>query len=706
MNLGAANAAISGNASPYGGERRMPGESVMQQLLAALYRQRWPLILSLAGALVLGVLAVLLLPKSYTAVATVQLEQQTPQFISASGLDPEPQDTNRFLQTQLDKIESRALAQDVAKSLRIAQSPEILRALGGDFASEEELLRALREGVGSELGLNTRLARLSFTSRDPAVSAQLANAYAEALIAQNLRGKVETSTKAEEYLLERLNEAKLKLEESERQMIEYARRSDLTGAVMKVPDAETQTMPSRQMEQLGTALADATSRRIIAEQEWSQIRNTSPAQLPQVQENRAYQELLAQKAQLQSELADERARRTDAHPQISAKVTKIAELNREISRLSSNIKQSFEQRYRAAASQETQLQSTIDQLRNAALAEEERGVGYKSLEREVETNRIAFDGLLQRFKEVSAAAGAPAANVLLMDRAEPPLEPSSAGPTYTLALALILGMILAMGIALLREFAAGDMRSAQDVEAAVGLHSLGAVPAPDRGMAIKDCLRDHRSPQSEAFKSIATAITELSANSSSLPRSVLITSSIANEGKSTSVLGLARGLAALGHSVIIVNGDLRNPSAGPGLVDVLIGRAEPLALVRRKGRSLIGVLDAGTTTEDVTGLLHPARMRPVIEQLGQVADIVLVDGPPVMGLADAVLLSRSVEAALIVVEANRITPDQLGHTLSRLPETLPMASILTKFDARKAGTSYGSTSHYRYGKSAWGLEAA
>ena len=684
----------------------MPGETMMQQLLAALYRQRWPLILSLAGALVLGVLAVLLLPKSYTAVATVQLEQQTPQVISASGLDPEPQDTNRFLQTQLDKIESRALAQDVARSLRIAQSPEILAALGGEFASEEELLRALQEGVGSELGLNTRLARLSFTSRDPAVSAQLANAYAEALIAQNLRGKVETSTKAEEYLLERLNEAKLKLEESERQMIAYARSADLTGAVMKVPDAEAQTMPSRQMEQLGTALADATSRRIVAEQEWAQIRAISAAQLPQVQENRAYQELLAQKAQLQSELADERARRTEAHPQIAAKVTKIAELNREILRLSANIKQSFEQRYRAAASQEMQLQSTIDQLRSAALAEQERGVGYKSLEREVETNRIAFDGLLQRFKEVSAAAGAPAANVLLMDRAEPPLEPSSAGPVYILALALILGMILAMGIALLREFAAGDMRSAEDVEAAVGLHSLGAVPAPDRGMAIRDCLRDHRSPQSEAFKSIAAALTELSRSGAGLPRSVLITSSIANEGKSTSVLGLARGLAALGHSVIVVNGDLRNPSAGPGLVDALIGRAQPRALVRRKEKSLIGIVDAGTTTEDVTGLLQPARMRPVIEQLGQMADIVLVDGPPVMGLADAVLLARSVEAALIVVEANRITPDQLGHTVSRLPETLPMASILTKFDARKAGTSYGSTSHYRYGKSVWGLEAA
>jgi Mrp family chromosome partitioning ATPase/LPS O-antigen subunit length determinant protein (WzzB/FepE family) len=533
----------------------------------------------------------------------------------------------------------------------------------------------------------------------------LANAYADALIATNLRGKVDTSSKAEEYLRARLNEARVKLEDSERQMIEYARIADLTGSVMGASDTQSYTMPSRQMEQLGTSLADATSRRINAEQDWSQVRGTPPAQLPQVQENRAYQELLAQKAQLQAELADERARRTEEHPAIAAKATKIAALDSELVLLAANIKKSFEQRYRSAANQEAQLRMTVDQLRNAALSEQERAVGHKSLEREVETNRAAYAGLLQRFKEIAAAAGAPAANVSLVDRAEPPLEPSSAGPGYVLALALIVGMIVGMGLALLREFISGVMRSAEDVEAAVGMESLGVVPAPDRGMTIRDCLQDQRSPQSEAFKSIGAALNRL--GDGTLPRSVLITSSVADEGKSTSIWGLARGLSALGYSVIIVNGDLRNPSAGPGLVDALAGRVEPRALVRQDRKTRIGIVDAGTADQDVISLLQPARMRSVLEQYEQMADIVLVDGPPVMGLVDAVLLTRSVETALVVVEANRITPSQLDHTVSRLPEDLPMATILTKFDARKAGTSYGSTNHYRYGKSpAWDIEAA
>lgn len=691
-------------AAPSFVERPAPRESVARQLFAAVYRQRWPLIVSLGAALALGLLAALLLPRSYTAIASVQFEQQTPQVISADGLDPEPQDTNRFLQTQLDKIESRSLAQDVVAALDLAQSPQMLAAIGGPFETEEELLEALQEGVSAELGLNTRLARLAFTSRDPEVSARLANAYAEALVAQNLRGKVETASKAEDYLREQLDEAKAKLEQSERNLIDYARSAGLTSTAMGAADAGPQSMPGLQFEQLGVALAEATSRRIIAEQDWNQVRNLPAARLSEVQDNRAYQELLAQKAAIEAELAEERARRTEEHPAIAAKVRKIAELDREIVRLAGNIKSAFQQRYRAAASQEAQLRATIEALRNAAMAEQERGVGFKSLEREVETNRIAYDGLLQRLREISAAGGAPAANVLLIDRAEPPQDPSSAGPLYILALALIVGLILGTGIALLREFAGGALRSAEDIAAAVGLETLGAVPAPDRGRSIGQELLDHRSPQSEAFKSIAAALTRLGGGA--MPRSLLVTSTLANEGKSTSTLGLARGLAALGHSVIVVNGDLRNPSQGPGLVDALAGTADPRALVRQAGRARIGILDAGSTDEEVIGLLQPARMRSVIETLEGMADIVLVDGPPVMGLADAVLLARSVEALVFVVEAGRVTPDALDHALSRLPDNMPAAAVLTKYDARKAGTSYGSTSHYRYGKSSWDLEAA
>lgn len=652
----------------------------------------------------LGLLAAILLPKIYTATSTVQLEQQTPQVIAAPGLDPEPEDANRFLQTQLDRIESRSLAKEVAMRVRLEQSPAIIAALGRDLATTEARLTALQEGVRAELGLNTRIARLSFESLDPEVSALLANAYAEALIADNLRGKVETSRRAQDYLLERLGEAKTKLEDSERRLLDYSRRAGLTSTAMGAEEANGATMPGRQIEQLSANLASATSRRIDAEQEWNQVRSASPTLLPQVQENRAYQEMLSQKAQLQAELADERERRTDEYPTVAAKATKVRELDREISRLESAIKQSIQQRYRYAARQEAQLRSTIDQLREAAMAEQERGIGYNSLEREVETNRIAFDGLLQRLREVSAAAGAPAANVALVDRAEPPVEPSSASPIWIMAVATIAGLIGGTGIALVRETSTSVIRSVDDLESAVDLTVLGVVPLAEKGKGMIELIRDRRSPQSEAFKAIAATLQQ--STGGPIPRSLLLTSTVANEGKSTSTLGLARGLSALGYRVIVVNGDLRNPSSGPGLADALEGTAPPRDLVLVNGRSRIGIVDAGTTDEDLVGLLQPSKLRPVIDQLTDIADIVLVDAPPVLGLADAVLLAGSVDFLLMVVEANRVGAAEFDMALARLPEKVPGAAILTKFDARKAGTTYGDTSYYSYGRSRWDLQVA
>ncbi|RZV33664.1 MAG: hypothetical protein EX262_06535 [Sphingomonadaceae bacterium] len=678
--------------------RAAPRSNAATQMRAVLYRQRFVLLGSLLAALALGLLAVVLLPKTYTASASVQLEQQTPQIIAAPGLDPEPEDANRFLQTQLDRVHSKTLALEVAEMIRLSQMPAVQAALGLENPTEEEMLETLREGVLADLGLNTRLAQISFTSRSPNASALIANAYAAALVADNIRGKVQTSNQAQKYLLEQLNDTKSKLEESERRMLAYARTAGLTSTTSG-EDTQIGSMPGQQIDQLSASLAAATARRIDAQQEWAQVQGVSARTLPQVQENRAYQELLARKAQLQADLAQDRQRHTDEYPTVAATRVQIDELEREIAALAGNIKASVRQRYQAAAQQEAQLQSTIASLRGEAMAEQERGVGYNSLERQVETDRMAYDGLLQRYKEVSAASGAPSANVMLVDRAEPPLDPSSARPAWIMALALVLGIIAGMALALLREAINRPIRSLDDLEGAADLSALGAVPALARGSDMADALRQSDSPQSESYKSIAAAMRHF--GGAAMPRSMLITSTSANEGKSSSAWGLARGLRTLGYSVVVVHADLRNPSAEPGLAEALAGEADLTSLARVNHRAGLAAIDAGHARGDLVALLAPDRVRPVIDKLQSFADIVLVDGPPIMGLADAVLLAESVEAVVMVVEANRTDPQHLDAALARLPDTVPAAAILTKYDARRAGAGQSAESYYSYGKGNW-----
>ncbi|MEP2235281.1 MAG: polysaccharide biosynthesis tyrosine autokinase [Alteripontixanthobacter sp.] len=679
------------------GRPRSARATPLQQLWAVLYRQRWVIALSLLGALLLGFAITAYLPEKFVATSSVQLEQQTPQVIDAPGLDPEPEDANRFLQTQLDRVRSRQIAMQVARSARVEQSPAILAAIGidtdGPVRLDETIIPALQERVSADLGLNTRLAQISFISRDAEVSALLANAYAEALIASNLAGKIDTSQRAQEYLTEQLAEAKQKLEDSERNALAYARNAGLTGAA--APGAENAiSEPAQQLGQLTNSLAAATARRIDAQQQWQQMQSVSPMVIPDVQQNRAIQELMAQKAQFQAALAEDLERHTEEYPTVAATRSQIAGLDREIRQTAANIKESFRQSYQSALRQERQLESTIAGLRNRALNESERGIEYNTLERDVEINRVSYDGLLQRLREISAASGAPSTNVTLVDRAEPPVNPVSPSLLWNLALASLCGLTIGMGIALLRETMFNTVRTAADIENATGLPLLGAVPAATGG-SVGKALADRRSAQSEAYHSIAASLQK--AGAEGLPKTLLLTSSQANEGKSTSTLGLARGLVTLGHRVLVINGDLRNPSPGPGFAEALAGKVHPFKAIRKRGEKGFWMMDSGDAGGDPVGLLARNRVAKVLDAVSPKVDVVLIDGPPILGLADAPLLADNVEAVAIVIQSGRNDAAKIDAALARLPAARVIGALLTQVDARSAASEYGNRDLYDYG---------
>lgn len=690
--------------------RVLPRSTPMHQISATVYRQRFVLVMIFLAALAIGALISWRAPRLYTASAAVQLEQQTPQVIVDQGLDPEPNvhDSDRFLQTQVDRVMSRSLAQAVAAKHDIGANPAHLAALGISDSTpaqrSENVIHALQENVLTELGLNTRLAHISFTSRDPQFSADMANAYANALIDSNLQTKADTSTRAKQYLLSELGEAKKRLEGSERRMLAYARQADLTTTVVQAsgPDGQGNSLRAQQLGSLSNSLAQATARRIDAEQRWSQVQGTSAMSLPEVQENRAIQDLVAQRAQAQAALQEERQRHTDNYPTVQEAAAKISELNGQIAGVANNIKSSFRGQYIAASQQERQLSGKVSQVQGSAMAERERSVGYNSLKREVETNNAFYDGLLQRYKQVATAAGAPAANVSLVDRAAPPLEPSSPDVTRNMALAGMSGLIIALLFGSVRERMHNVVRSAEDVEDNVNLPTVGVVPWIASGRGAKNALVSSRAVQAEAYHSIAVGLRQM--GTGVLPRTLLITSSMAAEGKTTSALGIARSLAQMGQRVLLIDGDLRHPSLasmlgqeeGPGFSDALSGAARPDTVVRDVGGQGFSVITAGQSRDSSVALLSTGNLKALLDDFSADFDIVLIDGPPIMGLADAVLLAGSVDAVLVVVEANRVHYGQLELAVSRLPPTTVVGVVVSKFDAKRAGVDYGNTAYYNY----------
>jgi capsular exopolysaccharide synthesis family protein len=677
-----------------------PRLSPVQQVLSILYRQRKPILIAIAASLVLGAIITFAMPREYTAIASVQLEQQASQVIAVPDLDPQRNvaDSERFLQTQVDLLHSRNVAERVAKSLKAAQMPAVRNALRVEAGGHEALVTALQEGVGVKIGTNSRLASITFTSRDATVSALLVNSYAQQLVITNLTSKSDTSSRAREYLTGQLANAKAALQRSEERMLAAVRSADLTTGTALGGVNDGDSLRAQQLGALSAKLAEATARRITAEQQWRQVQGTSPMALPQVYENRAVQELMAQKSQAAAAFAEERQRYTGEYPSETA--AKFNRLDSDIRSIASNIKRSFLDSYQTATRQEQSLQQAIGGLRSAALAERERGVEFSSLERDVQTNKAFYDGLLLRYKEVAAAAGAPAVNVAIVDHATPPTSPSSPSIPRNMALALILGMIVAMAIALVRETRHNVIHSALDLGGPDHLAFLGAIPMTTEGRRIEDAVENPQSPQSEAYTSVALAIQQL--NGGDLPKCLLVTSCGAGEGKTTTSLSLARSLSRMGHRTLLIDGDMRHPSLaalldqreGAGLAEALDNAVAPQSVVRTIESLGIDVVCAGKASDRSVNLLARDRMARLVGEFSKQYDAIIVDGPPVLGLADAVLLSRAVEFIVMVVQANLVASDQLSLAVSRLPPAKTIGAVLTKFDAKMAGVEYGTELYY------------
>jgi capsular exopolysaccharide synthesis family protein len=350
--------------------------------------------------------------------------------------------------------------------------------------------------------------------------------------------------------------------------------------------------------------------------------------------------------------------------------------------------------------QEQQTVGSLAGLRGVAMAERQRNVRFNSLKREVETNKAFYDGLLQRYKEVAAASGAPAANVTLIDRAVAPLNPSSPNTGRNTALSGVVGLILAFLVGAVREGKNQTVRMPDDIRGALNVRSLGVVPRLSRHEAREFQLKSWTLSNEEAHHSVAVAIAQ---SAGGLPKTLLITSSSASEGKSTTAIGLANSFTAMGKRVLLIDGDLRHPTIqgdaadpAPGIADLLSGQAAAEDAVQQDSPGGYDFVAAGRDRVNPVSILKTQQIADVLEEVSAGYDITIIDGPPILGLADAVLLASAVDAVLLVVEANRLHWTQVDNALSRLPDDRIIGAVVTKFDAKAAGVPYGGTDYYSY----------
>lgn len=706
------------------------GPSILEQYLRIARRWRWVVAGAIAGCFLLGLVITLLMTPKYTATSTIEISREADQVTNIQGVERETSVADQeFYQTQYGLLRARSLAERVASELGLVDKPEFFEMFGFEDADDPAFRisngrysaqgRAERQREAADILLDnidinpTRLSRLvdiSMTSPDAAFSSRVANAWAENFITTNLERKVQATSYGRDALQRQLTEYKQRLDESQRQLVAYASNEQIINLPSQSGGDGTTTQERSivvdNLAALNTALNEATADRIAAEARYR--RAGSGGSSVQALDNTAINTLRQRRAELAAEYQQLMIRFEPGYPQAQAIQSQINELDRSIGREENRVSGSIRAEYQQAQAREEALQQRVNALKGDYLDLRRRSIQYNIYQQEVDTNRALYDGLLQRFKEIGVAAGVGVNNIAIVDMADAPEKPSSPRLLLNLLISILAGVALGAALAFGLEQLDEAIADPSEVQRRLGLPLLGSVPKTDNDQTPREALLDRKSELVDAYIAVQTNLAFTTEHG--IPRSFSVTSTRPAEGKSTTSLALATMLARSGKRVILIDGDMRSPSVHHlgnvghehGVSNFLAGEDDYQSSIFRMEDLGLDAMSAGPIPPNAAELLTGDRMRLLIERLHQDYDHVVVDSPPVMGLADAPLIAGHVEGVIYAVESHGIRSTQVKTALNRLQaaHTRVFGAVLTKFEARKAHHGYGYEYGYGYGRDA------
>jgi polysaccharide biosynthesis transport protein len=715
------------DASPYGETGTGVSSGDMAPPLLLQYwqlaaRWKWVIIGIILASLIAGVVATTMMTPEFTAASRIEISRDQKNITKVDGVDDGANGRDiEFYATQWELLESRTLAERVAQSLKLADNAAFFASHGttpddtSDMFNtrnlpvsadqrvkrEKKAIALLEKHVGIAPIRGSSLVDIRYRSASPTFSAEIANVWTQQFIETSMDRRLGATKQARIYLEDKLAELREKVELSERALVNYASQKGIVSlSKSQGSDGKTQTertLISNDLEALNQALATATADRIVAESRARAGRSGGAS--AEALGNVAISQLRQKRAEVAAEYAKLMVQFEPGYPAARALSEQIRVLDASINREEVRVVSSRSSEFQEAQQRERQLLARVENLKSRLDLEQRDSIQYKIFQREADRNSQLYDSMLQRYKEIGVA-GVGANNISVVDKAQIPDKPSAPSLSTNLALALLAGL----GLALLATIALNQidegLREPSQVNRMLQLPLLGSVPdAEDQD--VLEMLGDAKSQLSEAYLSIRSNLAF--STDHGVPKSMMVTSTRPAEGKSTTSLALAIVLARTGKKVLIVDGDMRSPSIhkflktenGRGLSNFLAGENDWDKMVSTTQTKNLHLLAAGPTPPSAAELLSSDRMQILVRQMLEHFDHVVVDSAPILGIADAPLLTRAVEGCVFVAEAEGVAVRGLKASLSRLHSVNAhiFGVVLTKLSARQAGYGYG----YGYG---------
>ena len=697
-----------------------------------ILKRRWTVLATLLFVFTTVAIGTLKQKPIYEGKVLLEINPEEPSVLTFNQVVAiESRDLDSYRETQYKVLESRTLAERVVQDLALYRYPEFYqshRLLGlidmnpdsipspsdprpADPNSDAYLnsVKNFSKRLDVSPVRRSNLVEVTFESFDAKLAAEVANKLADDYINENLEVKWDEASKASEWLSKQLVGLKARLEKSEESLQDYAQANSIVFLT------ERQNLVNTRLDELQQEYTKAQADRYQKESLYSLVQSGKTQDLPGVLSNGLVQNLATRLAEAERDYAQLTATVKPEYPKAIALKKQVDTLQASLDHQKKVLGQNIVEDYQASLAREKYLAQAVEDQKREVNDIASKTIQYNILKREVDTNKALYDGLLQRMKEAQVSAGLKASNIRVVDAAEVPRGPKSR-VLLSLTLALIAGTALGVGLAFFQEYLDNTLKTPEEVENLLRLPSLGLVqsfslngagkskqgklPAivPGQQVSIAPAIQTN-SAAVEAFRSLRTSIL-LSANP--VPKSLLITSALPGEGKTTTTVNLGATLASLGSRVVIVDCDMRRPachrSTGvenkPGFVQCLTGHVElAQAILPVPGVVNLWVIPCGPIPPNPAEVLSSPVASDLLRRLRSEFDYVLVDSPPLLSVADSRILSTLTDAVVLVVRGYE-TP---YHVVRRARALLYGAGArilgvaLNDVDIGKSGYGYGST---------------
>jgi len=725
----------------------------IQHYIHVLLKWKWVIGIFFVLAVAAATVYSFIVPPVYTSNGSIWIEDD-PNILPFEDVQSLGSATGLSSHSRL--LKSRSLAADTIEKLKLYENPDFAgKPKSGDAPRDpadpvfrEKLVQKFLGKISVTAGERTRLVDVSFSNRNPQLAADILNSVIDGYIDMIIRKRYSASEQASKFLNDQIIELRKEIEDKEKELNQYGSEKDI------LPLSSAEAPAVTRISDVNSALTAATLDKLNKLNAYNQLKAAPLGEIPNAPQDSLIQRLKEQYVNLSRQYATRLATVRPEYPEMQRLKTELDSATEALQNETQNLIRNAYNDYETALRKEQSLQRLLNDEKNRAYKANSNSVVYNSLKIELDNKKSLLETLSMRQGETDVSSrlkGMEAVNVWVVDKADLPLNPSSPNKRKNVLLGLLFGLAGGFGLAIGLEYLNNTVKTSKDVSHAIGIQTLGTIPAfdaekaskglrseiarirstffakpdkgngpkggrsrrraevPNNGMRIELIVaREPQSIQAESYRSIRTAL--LISFPPGKIKTILFTSPLAREGKSSTVSNLGITLAEANRRVVLVDSDLRRPKQahifeapsqdGLGLSRYLSSSVEPADMIRPTSIPNLHLITSGPLPANPIELLTSDRMDSLIAYLKRSFDFVLFDAPPILAVSDALAMGPMADAIVLVARGGQTPIPALKQAKQKLDahRLKCLGVILNGVDIVEQD-GYYAQQYYHYSKS-------